>query len=752
MSAPPTAAPARADGSKIKVAVLGGGVGALTTAFELTSTPELRARYDVTVYQLGWRLGGKGASGRNQAIANRIEEHGLHIWMGFYENAFKVMREAYAELGRNPDQPLATWNEAFRQHSYVVLEEKLDDGFHPWTFIFPTNYLEPGAGGELPTPLAYAQMLIQWIIEIWEGSLAACSPDASSSSDAPSPPSVPEWISRLIGAHAGKARASAVDHAKGHGNVLSPTPPAPTHPVSALAWKVHHLLAARADGGHHEPLLDRAIVWLIDAVMKLAWLCLAPTVNTDLESRKRWVCVNLAGSSAAGIISDNILEKGWDSIDEHDLRFWLRRHGANQITLDSGPVRGIYDLAFAYIGGNTRDGAFAAGTAMRGMLRMVFTYKGSIFFRMEAGMGDVVAEPLYEVMLRRGVRFQFFHRVKSLHLSEDRALVDRIELVKQVELPPGVEFYNPLIEVKGLPCWPSTPVYDRIADGAELKASGINLESAWARPWKDERPIRLELGRDFDQVVIGVSIAELKQIAQELMLASPALAASVERVQTVQTQALQLWLTKSTEELGWQIPEGVQEGPVLGAFYEPIDTWADMSDLVPRETWPADDTPKSIAYFCGPLLDAHPTPPYSDHAFPSVELARYRQLVLPFLETKVEELWPNAKAAGGGFDWSLLVDLGDQLGRARLDSQYLRVNIDPTERYVLSVPRSTRFRLYADQLPFANVVLSGDWTYNGLNAGCVEAAVMGGMFASRALCGVPEVIVGEEEIRPEHGK
>jgi hypothetical protein len=68
------------------------------------------------------------------------------------------------------------------------------------------------------------------------------------------------------------------------------------------------------------------------------------------------------------------------------------------------------------------------------------------------------------------------------------------------------------------------------------------------------------------------------------------------------------------------------------------------------------------------------------------------------------------------------------------------------------VPRSTRFRLYADQLPFANVVLSGDWTYNGLNAGCVEAAVMGGMFASRALCGVPEVIVGEEEIRPEHGK
>ena len=41
---------------KIKVAVLGGGCGAMSAAFYLTSTPELRARYEVTVYQQGWRL------------------------------------------------------------------------------------------------------------------------------------------------------------------------------------------------------------------------------------------------------------------------------------------------------------------------------------------------------------------------------------------------------------------------------------------------------------------------------------------------------------------------------------------------------------------------------------------------------------------------------------------------------------------------------------------------------------------------
>ncbi len=56
---------------RTKVAVLGGGLGALAAAFELTA-PELAGHYDVTVYQPGWRLGGKCASGRGgRAQANR---------------------------------------------------------------------------------------------------------------------------------------------------------------------------------------------------------------------------------------------------------------------------------------------------------------------------------------------------------------------------------------------------------------------------------------------------------------------------------------------------------------------------------------------------------------------------------------------------------------------------------------------------------------------------------------------------------
>ena len=81
-----------------KVAILGGGMAGLSAAWRL-SEPGWRDRFEsITVYQRGWRLGGKGASSRG--TNGRIEEHGLHIWLGSYENAFGLLRECYAELDR----------------------------------------------------------------------------------------------------------------------------------------------------------------------------------------------------------------------------------------------------------------------------------------------------------------------------------------------------------------------------------------------------------------------------------------------------------------------------------------------------------------------------------------------------------------------------------------------------------------------------------------------------------------------------
>ena len=92
------------------MAILGGGPAALATAFELTATPALQEKHEITVYQPGHRLGGKCASGRNRRRGMRIEEHGLHVWFGCYDNAFSVMRRCYAALHRDKrTQALPTW-------------------------------------------------------------------------------------------------------------------------------------------------------------------------------------------------------------------------------------------------------------------------------------------------------------------------------------------------------------------------------------------------------------------------------------------------------------------------------------------------------------------------------------------------------------------------------------------------------------------------------------------------------------------
>ena len=77
-------------------------------SFRVDGESWVAAGIEITVYTLGWRLGGKGACGRNQAYRNRIEEHGIHLWMGFYENAFQLMRHVYdecAEKGLMPGAP-----------------------------------------------------------------------------------------------------------------------------------------------------------------------------------------------------------------------------------------------------------------------------------------------------------------------------------------------------------------------------------------------------------------------------------------------------------------------------------------------------------------------------------------------------------------------------------------------------------------------------------------------------------------------
>jgi uncharacterized protein with NAD-binding domain and iron-sulfur cluster len=167
-----------------------------------------------------------------------------------------------------------------------------------------------------------------------------------------------------------------------------------------------------------------------------------------------------------------------------------------------------------------------------------------------------------------------------------------------------------------------------------------------------------------------------------------------------------------------------------------------MSQVLPAEDWPPATAPRSVQYFCGAMALAG-MPPQSDTGFPARAAAQAKTNAVDLLRDRIGALWPAARA---GFPWQWLVDPGGAEGMARMERQYWRANVDPSERYVLSVAGSSVHRPRAVVPGLPNLFLAGDWLRTGLDSGCVEAAVMGGMQASRALSGYPASIPGDSDL------
>ena len=83
---------------------------------------------------------------------------------------------------------------------------------------------------------------------------------------------------------------------------------------------------------------------------------------------------------------------------------------------------------------------------------------------------------------------------------------------------------------------------------------------------------------------------------------------------------------------------------------------------------------------------------------------------------------------------------------SKRNSTYSSANWTGSERYTLSLAGSTQYRLKTNQTGYANLYIVGDWIENGFNSGCIEASTMSGMQASRAICGYPTKIVGEDSV------
>jgi uncharacterized protein with NAD-binding domain and iron-sulfur cluster len=760
------------DGRRKKVAILGGGVGAMTAAFALTDPDNpLADHYDVTVYQLGWRLGGKGASGRNPKHNYRIEEHGLHIWFGSYDNAFRVIQKCYDELRRAPDAPLASWQEAFKAHSVFVLQEKINGQWLNWISSQPTNDLLPGGESLVLPPWEYIVLAIKLMGELFEGSDFA-RPSPTGNDRIQLPGEIQQFFDRIGGELASDALSLGLkllrlahhvaDRADEGTDAIAQT--LRRDPSGLLQWLaetfdqliVDPLAAAIHDINHALTLtiVNWFMAWFWDRVKDTIW--------TDSGNRHLWILLNFTYANIRGGLHEDVIRRGFDVLNEYEDRDWLKKYAFedNGVMLNSAYMLSVYDALFAYEDGDNRTPSGAsfppkakleAGTAMRCGIRQFLLCKGAGVWKMQAGMGDTIFAPMYEVLKRRGVKFKFFHRVRRLCPSSDNRTIERIILSRQVKITPDQEAkggYEPLIPVKGLPCWPNTPLYDQIVDGECLKQERIDLESYTTADHDVEELPPLTVGKDFDIVVLGISLGALPYICPDLITASRKWKDMVDHVKTVRTQGFQIWFKPTAYELGWT----EMDRPVGGGYdIDPIDAWADMSHLIAHEGWTVEHYPQQLSYFCGAMRDDVPLPntpygPMPDRKALDQHAATDKAKVtaLGLLNTYALPMLPNTTATDRSgkqhFRWELLVDPRKDApdGEARFDSQYWRGNVQPSERYVLSVPGSTKYRLPAnDPHEFTNLYLAGDWTNNGLNIGCVEAATMSGLLASHAISRYP---------------
>src|SRR6476660_9789151 len=144
----------------------------LSAAWRL-SEPGWRDRIEsITVYQRGWRLGGKAASSRGPH--GRIEEHGLHVWLGSYENAFALLRECYAELDRPttaPDTPIRTWDQALVPADNLAMADQSGREWSVWPGRFSPNDQLPGdpdATGRELTVVEFLRRALQLILDFAE--------------------------------------------------------------------------------------------------------------------------------------------------------------------------------------------------------------------------------------------------------------------------------------------------------------------------------------------------------------------------------------------------------------------------------------------------------------------------------------------------------------------------------------------------------------------------------------------------------
>lgn len=670
-----------------RIAILGGGISALTAAYEIKRADPANA-FDVTIYQMGWRLGGKCASSRNLSpgMDFRNEEHGLHVLGGWYHNTFEMMRSVYSEWNTAGAADAQAFETAFLPFNGAVLFDQRTNilgvrtGWRKLAVRFPPPRGQPG----IDVPDLSLKVLVQRALE-WTKHILRGSPDTSGSAFELMKASDPSrnLLDGLI---------EEYDEASGS-NWPEETAARFTSRLDALAasliLQAQHTADTSRKGTSSTPLGP-----------------FLPGPDGGLTFFD-YTCLGLLGLVVTrGIVNDGLFTKGLDSANNEETMAWLRRHGAPEFVITSPFVELGYHYAFSYIDGDTDRPDMAAGTALRGYLRMLFGQSGSFFYHFNGGIGEVLIKPLYDVLKARGVKFEFFCDVRGIEAGQN-GLVDLVRIRRQARLRNGNQAYDPLYTLPDRTrVWPDKPLFDQLETSPG--------QAGFPKDFEDPEDVgpgdpveTLKLGEHFDLVILAIPGTALKTICTGLAERSQRWRAYLANVWSSPTLSAQLWTRARPDQLGSAGLPPITTGHVL-----PLSTWCDMSHQLAFETPSAFN---GLHFLCGPHAPGRKSP---------------RQLTQEWLSDHFDDVLPH---------WQTRREpVTDR-------SLYVRLNVHPSDLYIFSPARSVEHRMRCTQSGFSNLLLCGDWVRNGTDLGWVEGAVTSARQCSRALTNSPQRIYGETD-------
>ncbi|WP_158595840.1 NAD(P)-binding protein [Oleomonas cavernae] len=677
---------------KTRILVLGSGMAVLSALFEITSQPAWQDRFEITVLQQGWRAGGKCASSRDPENNFRNFEHGLHILGGFYHNTFRMLIACYEAWGGRP------LSQSVFSHNKFSLMQRTGADWKEKPFKFPKRRGKPGVDPTEATPKALLEAALDMIVGLLQAAYPndVVVPLAETAGD--SAPEEGVWLLVTLRQVQQQLRAYKLG-------------PADTADDATLIQNFKKLAGyARLLAEEHRP---------------------SGTNPSGIAVGDLLILLELVAILGAGFIADKVFLHGFDRLDDRDALEWLDGHGASKGLLKSTFVNSGYDYAFAYEDGHENGKNFAAGVAIRGMLRLIVTYHDAVFFHMKGGMGEIVILPLFEVLRRRGVRFHFFHKVTRIEMDGDRRSIGLVAGKVQAPLMQGLDAYDPIATMAsdGRRYWPSTPRFEQLQAKPDWPMNSPDFESWWYEDREIETDFEYRAHEHFDIVLSGIPIAALQHLCPQFSANVPGWSDFVAKQRTSPTIAMQYWFRESTSHLGNET-----ELPLITGYVLPASTWCDMSFLLPQESYQPGKEVHHLSYACGPFPRNPHEPARPDSNFDKLEAARARAAEKIWNRYLRNRLLPDLPDDGSG-------DFQDDLGA----HVHVRANISPSERYALSTKGSIASRPKVDGFGFDNFFVVGDWTRTGTNVGAVESAVTSGLQACRAISGLPQYIYGETD-------